>query len=59
MRSSSRFDDAERCVSRDSTCEPETLEEQMTEPTLYDRLGGYNAIAMVVDRFSDADHREP
>ncbi len=26
----------------------------MTEPTLYDRLGGYNAIAMVVDRFSDA-----
>ena len=26
----------------------------MTEPTLYDRLGGYSAIAMVVDRFSDA-----
>ena len=26
----------------------------MTEPTLYERLGGYNAIAMVVDRFSDA-----
>ena len=26
----------------------------MTKPTLYDRLGGYNAIAMVVDRFSDA-----
>ena len=26
----------------------------MTEPTLYHRLGGYNAIAMVVDRFSDA-----
>ena len=26
----------------------------MTEPTLYDRIGGYNAIAMVVDRFSDA-----
>ena len=25
----------------------------MTEPTLYDRLGGYNAIAMVVDRFSE------
>ncbi len=26
----------------------------MTEPALYDRIGGYNAIAMVVDRFSDA-----
>ena len=26
----------------------------MTEPTLYVRLGGFNAIAMVVDRFSDA-----
>ena len=26
----------------------------MTQPFLYDRLGGYNAIAMVVDRFSDA-----
>ena len=26
----------------------------MTQPTLYDRLGGYNAVAMVVDRFSDA-----
>ena len=26
----------------------------MPESTLYDRLGGYNAIALVVDRFSDA-----
>ena len=26
----------------------------MTEKSLYDRLGGVNAIAMVVDRFSDA-----
>lgn len=26
----------------------------MTEPTRYDRIGGYDAIAMVVDRFSDA-----
>ena len=26
----------------------------MTEPTLCDRIGGYNAIASVVDRFSDA-----
>ncbi len=26
----------------------------MAESTLYDRLGGYNAIALVVDRFSDA-----
>jgi len=25
----------------------------MTEQTLYERLGGVNAIAMVVDRFSD------
>ena len=25
----------------------------MAEPSLYDRLGGVNAIAMVVDRFSD------
>lgn len=25
----------------------------MTEPSLYDRIGGVNAIAMVVDRFSD------
>ena len=27
---------------------------ETTEPTLYERLGGFNAIAMVVDRFSDA-----
>ena len=26
----------------------------MPEATLYDRIGGYNAIASVVDRFSDA-----
>lgn len=26
----------------------------MTEPALYGRIGGYDAIAMVVDRFSDA-----
>ncbi len=25
-----------------------------TEPTLYERIGGFNAIALVVDRFSDA-----
>ena len=28
--------------------------EKMTEPALYDRIGGFNPIAMVVDRFSDA-----
>ena len=31
----------------------------MTEPTLYDRLGGAFAIAAVVDHFSDAIVRNP
>ncbi|MEO5965994.1 MAG: group 1 truncated hemoglobin [Candidatus Limnocylindrales bacterium] len=31
----------------------------MTEPTLYDRLGGIFAIAAVVDHFSDAIVRNP
>jgi hemoglobin len=31
----------------------------MTEPTLYDRLGGVFAIAAVVDHFSDAVVRNP
>ena len=31
----------------------------MAEQSLYDRLGGVNAIAMVVDRFSDAIVRNP
>ena len=31
----------------------------MSEQSLYDRLGGINAIAMVVDRFSDAIVRNP
>jgi len=31
----------------------------MTEPTLYERLGGVNAIAMVVDRFSDQIVKNP
>lgn len=31
----------------------------MTEPTLYDRLGGVFAIAAVVDHFSDAIVRNP
>jgi hemoglobin len=31
----------------------------MTEQSLYDRLGGVNAIAMVVDRFSDQIVKNP
>lgn len=31
----------------------------MTEQSLYERLGGVNAIAMVVDRFSDAIVENP
>jgi hemoglobin len=46
--------------SWDASKKPSTLRRQaMTEPTLYERLGGVFAIAAVVDYFSDAVVQNP
>jgi hemoglobin len=56
------LDDIRRRVARVVACEGVCVQsgkEDMTEASLYERLGGAFAIAAVVDHFSDAVVRNP